>query len=120
MTRILALAAMAAVLAGSQAMADETVATASPADIHPPGANAPAPGPLGAGSSWRSGGGDVLMTACGPEAVNDQGAPVLAPHGEVSVGVGTRGYREVSGSVCQPLPGGGFVAVSGGSSHISR
>jgi hypothetical protein len=44
----------------------------------------------------------------------------MTPHGEVRVGVGTRGYREVGGAVCQPLPGGGFVAVSGGSSRIGR
>jgi len=92
MTRVLALVAVAALLTGTSAFADETVATATSADAHPPGVAAPAPGPVAA----------------------------MRPHGELSVGVGTRGYREVGGSVCQPLPGGAFVAVTAGSSRIGR
>jgi len=120
MTRVLALVAAAMLLAGTPAFADDTIATAASADAHPPGAGASAPGPLATTADPRAGGRDVLMTACGPEPVNDQGVAALTPHGEVSVGVGARGYREVGGSVCQPLPGGGFVAVSGGSSRIGR
>jgi len=121
MTRVLALVAVAALLTGTSAFADETVATATSADAHPPGVAAPAPGPLNAATDRsRAGGGDVLMTACGPEPVNENGVAAMRPHGELSVGVGTRGYREVGGSVCQPLPGGAFVAVTAGSSRIGR
>jgi hypothetical protein len=120
MTRVLALVAAAALLAAGPAFADDTIATATSADAHPPGAGPSAPGPLVATADPRRGGGDVLMTACGPEPVNDKGVAAMTPHGEVSVGVGTRGYREVGGSVCQPLPGGAFVAVSAGSSRIGR
>jgi hypothetical protein len=119
MTRVLALAFVATLLGGTSASAEETVATASPADAHPPGAAAP--GPLSSATDPAgAAGGDVLMTACGPERVNDQGVVETRPHGEISVGVGTHGAREVGGSVCQPLPGGGFVAVSAGQSRIGR
>jgi len=122
MTRVLALAAVAVLLTGTSATAgDETVSTATAADAHPPGVATPAPGPLNApGNRFGAGGGDVLMTACGPERVNDQGVVENKPHGEISVGAGTSGYREVGGSVCQPLPGGGFVSVTAGSSHFGR
>jgi hypothetical protein len=125
MTRVLALAAVAALLAGTSlagtvAAADETVATAAAADAHPPGVTAPAPAPLNLAADRPGAGGDVLMTACGPERVNDQGVVENKPHGEISVGGGTRGYREVGGTICQPLPGGGFVAITAGSSHFGR
>jgi len=121
MTRILALAALAALLAGTSASADETVATATPADAHPPVAEAPGPAPQTVAADRRADpGGDVLMTACGPEPVNAQGVAASNPHGEVSVAAGTHGYNEVSGSVCQPLPGGGFVAISAGQSRFGR
>jgi len=120
MTRILALSALAALLAGNAVAADETVATATPADAHPPGAEAPPPPPLSANARPRDGGGDVLMTPCGPEPVNDRGEAAMNPHGEVSVGAGTHGYREVGGTVCQPLSGGGFVAITADSSRFGR
>jgi len=123
MTRVLALVAVAALLAGSPAFADDTIATATPADAHPPGASAPAPGPVATTADARAasgGGGDVLMTPCGPERVNDQGVVENAPHGEISVGAGTHGYSQVGGTVCQPLPGGAFVAVSASSSRFGH
>jgi len=120
MTRVLALAALAALLAGSAVAADETVATATSADAHPPGAEAPPPPPLNANMRPRDGGGDVLMTACGPEPVDDRGVAAMNPHGEVSVGAGTRGYRDVGATVCQPLPGGAFVAITADSSRFGH
>jgi hypothetical protein len=120
MTRVLALVAAAALMVGVPAFADDTIATASPADAHPPGAGTSTPGPVATNPDPRTGGGDVLMTACGPERVNDKGVAEMAPHGEVSVGGGTHGYREVGGTICQPLPGGAFVAVSASSSRIGR
>ena len=118
MTRLFALAAAAALLFGTSASADETVATATSADAHPPADEAP-PVPLNLATD-RHGGDDVLMTPCGPERVNDQGVAENKPHGEVSVGAGTHGYNEVGGSVCQPLPGGGFVAITAGQSRYGR
>jgi hypothetical protein len=125
MTRLLALAAVSALLAGAAwsgaAAADETVATAASADAHPPAAEAAGPAPQTlAADRARQGGGDVLMTACGPEPVDDRGVVAYNPHGEISVGAGTHGYREVGGTVCQPLPGGGFVAVTAGQSRFGR
>jgi hypothetical protein len=121
MTRVLALLAAAALLAGSPAFADDTIVTATPADAHPPGAGAPASGPLATTADARAAsGGDVLMTPCGPERVNDQGVVENKPHGEISVGAGTHGYSQVGGTVCQPLPGGGFVSVSAGQSRFGR
>ena len=121
MTRVWALVAAATLLATGPAFADDTIATAASADAHPPGGGSAAPGPLAATPDPRRGGGDdVLMTACGPEPVNDKGVAAMTPHGEVSAGVGSRGYRDVGGTVCQPLPGGAFVAISAGSSRIGR
>jgi len=121
MTRLFALVAVAALLAGTSASADETVATATAADAHPPAAQAPgaaAPQTIAADRPAHSD--DFLMTACGPERVNDQGVVENKPHGEVSVGAGTHGYSEVGGTVCQPLPGGGFVSVTAGQTRFGR
>jgi len=123
MTRVWALAALLAgsALAAGSASADETVSTAMAADAHPPAAAAPGPTPQTVVADRRpDSSADVLMTPCGPEPVNDRGVAALNPHGEVSVGAGTHGYSEVGGSVCQPLPGGGFVAVTAGQSRFGR
>ncbi len=122
MTRVLALAAVAALMAWGTASADETVSTAASADAHPPApvltrAQATTPTSLNQDGGRSGEGGSVRMTACGPEGVDSAGVAENRPHGEISVGAGTRGYREVGGSVCQPLAGGGFVAISGGQSQ---
>jgi len=103
--------------AASAAWSQETVSTASPADAHPPGADA-APGPIrGTADHVRTE--DVVMDAgpCGPavSASDDPSTPPdTHPHGEVSVGVGTGGYREIAGSVCKPLANGGVISISAG------
>src|ERR1700761_4540832 len=100
MTRVLALAAVAVLISFGTASADETVATATPADAHPPGAAA---GPQSAtpvsvhDASQHRGDGGVVMTACGPEGVDSAGVVENRPHGEISVGAGTHGYSAVGG-----------------------
>jgi hypothetical protein len=123
MTRVLALAAVAVLITWGTASADETVSTATPADAHPPGAalagaQAATPTSINDPNNRPHEGGGVRMTACGPEGVDSAGVTETRPHGEISVGAGTHGYREVGGSVCQPLPNGGFVAISGGQSQV--
>ena len=117
MIRALAFAATAALLVCGTASADETVSTAAASDAHPPAAQPAPPASLNDGAGRHGQDGSVRMTACGPEAVDAAGVSENRPHGEVSVGAGTQGYREVSASVCQPLPNGGFVAISGGQSQ---
>jgi hypothetical protein len=52
------------------------------------------------------------MGPCGPEKVRPDGKLDTAPHGEVEVGVGTRGYRHVAAAVCQPIGQDAAVTVS--------
>jgi len=115
--RRLALAAvllgLAAPFGASAAWAQETVSTASSADAHPPGTQA-APGPLDDSISRGITHTEVVPGPCGPAVVNTDdpnAAPDTRPHGEISVGVGTGGYREVGGYVCKPLAGGGAIAI---------
>jgi hypothetical protein len=111
------LLSLAAALAATTAWSQETVSTASSADAHPPGTQA-TPGPLdesiGRETSHTS---EVVDGPCGPTVSNSDdpnAAPDTHLHGEVSVGVGTGGYREVGGYVCKALPNGGSIAISGG------
>ena len=118
--RVLALAAVVALITCGTAWADETVTTATPADAHPPGAataGTQAAAPTSIAADRPRDGGGVRMTACGPEGVDSAGVTETRPHGEISVGAGTHGYRDVGASVCQPLPNGGFIAVSGSDSR---
>jgi hypothetical protein len=113
--RVLAVTTLAALMIGAcanVALADGPIATAAPSDAHPPAAETP--GPLNAA---KPDGADEVgpIGPCGrPISVDANGKPDLRPSGEVSVGVGTRGYREVSGTVCKPTANGGFVAISAG------
>jgi hypothetical protein len=108
------LLSFAATLAATTAWSQETVTTASSADAHPPGAQA-TPGPLddsiGRETTHTS---EVVDGPCGPTVSNSDdpnAGPDTHLHGEVSVGVGTGGYREVGGYVCKPLASGGAVAI---------
>ena len=55
----------------------------------------------------------MAMGPCGPEKIKPNGSLDTAPHGEVEGSVGTSGYRQVGGAVCQPIGQDGFVAASG-------
>ena len=54
----------------------------------------------------------LAMGPCGPEKVKADGSLETAPHGEVSVGAGSRGYREIGGAACQPIGQNGALAIS--------
>jgi len=111
--RGLALTAVLFSLAASGAWAQETVSTASPADSHPPGSSA-APAPVDDGIARdTTETTEVVAGPCGPTIASDDPSspPDTHPHGEVSVGVGTNGYREVSGYVCKRTANGGSVAI---------
>jgi hypothetical protein len=101
-------------LAATSAWSQETVTTASAADAHPPGPQA-APNPLddtvGRETTHNT---EIVAGPCGPTVVNSDdpdAKPDTRPHGEVTVGVGTGGYREIGGYVCKPLANGGAVAI---------
>ena len=105
-----ALVASTLVLAG-RALADGPVTTAAAgASVAPPPSAAPLPLPLSGPSSAE--GPPVAMGPCGPEKVRPDGRLETAPHGEVDASIGTRGYRQIGGAVCQPIGQDGFVAVS--------
>jgi hypothetical protein len=115
--RRLALSAVLLSLAAGPGWSQETVSTAASTDAHPPGTQG-GPGPLdesvGRETEHTT---TVIDGPCGPTVVNSDdpnAAPDTRAHGEVSVGVGTGGYREVGGYVCKPLPDGGSIAIGGG------
>ena len=102
-------------LAAAAAWADGPVSTTSSADQNPPQPQAAAP-PLadhGDGSATQR----VAMGPCGPERVKADGKLDTAPHGEVEAGIGTRGYRHLAGTVCQPIGQNGAVQVSASTSQ---
>jgi hypothetical protein len=115
--------ALAAAAVGAQA--DEAIPTA--AGITPPDASkAPPPGPLA--PPRPSNLALVQPGPCGPgpvpklAPVDADGRPAVdrSPHGEVSVGVGSHGYRYVEGAVCAPLGDKSFVSVAVGQGQIGR
>jgi hypothetical protein len=55
------------------------------------------------------------MIAAQAEANGARIEPDRDMHGEISAGIGTNGYRSVSGSVCKPLGDNGYVSISAGS-----
>jgi hypothetical protein len=59
--------------------------------------------------------GPALVGPCGEVAISEDGSPPppdTTPHGQVFAGVGTSGYREAGGYVCQPLKNGGAVSIA--------
>jgi hypothetical protein len=106
MNRALAFTAALCLLTGGAAGAQEAIPTAQ----HP-AADAPSQAPADAVSTlegvhdrYDDGGPGPLIGPCGPTGANAKGdGPDHKAHGEVSVGVGTRGYREAGAVVCQPL-----------------
>lgn len=98
-------------LAAGPAWADGPIATTSNAQLSAPQPS-DAPPPLPANSAAMRSGEPVAMGPCGPEKVKPDGKLDTAAHGEVYGGVGTHGYREVGGSVCQPVGQNGAVSIS--------
>jgi hypothetical protein len=104
---------------------DEAIPTA--AGITPPDASkAPPPGPLqplrpsnlAPVQPGPCGSGPVPKLA--PVGADGEPAVDRSPHGELSVGVGTRGYRSVEGAVCLPIGETGFVALDLGTAQFGR
>ncbi len=66
--------------------------------------------------------GPAFVGPCGAVTVSGDGSPPppdTKPHGQVFAGVGTSGYREAGGYVCQPLKNGGAVSIAVDAGHIN-
>lgn len=111
-----AVLALTAVMSAGTAGAQEAIPTAKSA-TPPDVSNEPAPGPLK--PLAESNLAPVLPGPCGTSPVpkvapvNADGGPQVdhSPHGEVSVGMDSRGGRYAEGSVCVPIGDNSFVAV---------
>ena len=109
--RAIAFGAAVVLFLAGPALADGPIATAAttgPGAPQPPSPPPPLP-PPGAPSAEDQ---PVAMGPCGPEKVKPDGRLETTPHGEVEAGVGTNGYRQLAGAVCQPIGQNGAVAVS--------
>lgn len=121
-----AFAAVVALTAGT-AGAQEAISTAKGASL-PDVSKEPTPAPLQPPA--QSNLAPVLPGPCGTSPVpkvapvNADGGPQVdhSPHGEVSVGMDSRGGRYAEGSVCVPIGDNSFVAldVAGGQSGGGR
>jgi hypothetical protein len=60
----------------------------------------------------------LAMGPCGPEKVKSDGTLETKPHGELEASIGTGGYRQFAGAVCQPLGQNGYVAISAGETQF--
>jgi hypothetical protein len=109
--RRLTIAALLLAAAAAPAWADGPVTTASSAQVGDPQPQT-APPPLPPDRSLAAQGQPMGMGPCGPERIKPNGKLDTAPHGEVEAGVGTHGYREVGGAICQPIGQNGAVSVS--------
>jgi hypothetical protein len=109
--RVMYLAAAAALVMSGPVMADDAITTA-------PAAGPTAPPPATSTSPLTSAPPVVIedpqlaFGPCGVDKVPADGSLKPRPHGEVQAGVGTNGYRHLSGAYCQPLGENGAVAVS--------
>jgi hypothetical protein len=108
--RVLTLAAMLLVCA-APAWADGPIATTSSAQISAPQPST-VPPPLPQAQTVARGAQPVAMGPCGLEKVKPNGQLETAPHGEVDAGVGNHGYRELGGTICQPIGQNGAVSLS--------
>jgi hypothetical protein len=108
--RVLTFAAML-LLCAAPAWADEPIATTSSAQASAPQPSA-VPPPLPSRQGAPAGVQPVAMGPCGPEKIKPNGELETAPHGEVTAGVGNHGYRELGGTICQPIGQNGAVSVS--------
>jgi hypothetical protein len=111
--RAAAFATAVALFLAGPALADGPITTAPAAGPASPQPTAPSPELPRPGEAPPQGP-QMAMGPCGPEKVKPDGSLEKAPHGEVEAGLGTGGYREIGGSVCQPLGKDGFVAISAG------
>jgi hypothetical protein len=106
MIRVAPLVLAAALLAAPAVLAQEAIPTAAAAS--PSGAPLPAgpPPPLSAATRDPRADAGPIYGPCGPLRRKADGS--IAPasqqaHGEVGASVGSNGYREAGGVVCQPI-----------------
>jgi len=103
MIRALILAsALGAVASGATAQEVIATATAAPNGGSPGYETAPS-GPLRLSDHVDGADNIVRSGPCGGPALKPDGTPDRSPHGEVTVGAGTHGYRQAGGAVCVPL-----------------
>ncbi|HEY5071267.1 MAG TPA: hypothetical protein VII63_04465 [Caulobacteraceae bacterium] len=99
----------------SAARGQEAISTASGGPHGgAPGSSAPPPPPLDAADHDRLADAVREFGPCGPLRHKPDGTIAGAAHqahGEVTAAVGTSGYREVSGIVCQPIGDSGAVTL---------
>lgn len=93
------MALAAALLAGAAARAEEAIATAAGGPSAGAPAAAPSPPITLPDRPGRGDEGPARIGPCGPTSA----AGDAKPHGEVWAGVGTHGYRDIGGVLCQPL-----------------
>jgi hypothetical protein len=111
MRRALPLMIVAGLIGCAPAGAQEAIATASNAPPLAP-SNLAAPLALGRHQGFSDEGAPIIGPCGAVGDVHDGVAekPDKNPHGSISAGVGTHGYRDVGGAVCVPL--GDHAAVS--------
>ena len=111
--RVPILAALALVLFGGPALAtDGPIATANGAGGAPAPETAAPPPVVAPDAADYADAPDVVPGPCGPTTIGPDGKPDTRAHGEVDVGVGTRGYRHVRLSACKPIGREGAIAIS--------
>jgi hypothetical protein len=98
-------------LCAAPAWADGPIATTSRAQASAPQPST-APPPLPSSQNVSGAPQPVAMGPCGLEKVKPNGELETAPHGEIEAGVGNHGYREIGGTICQPIGQNGAVSVS--------
>ncbi|HTX50709.1 MAG TPA: hypothetical protein VME40_15105 [Caulobacteraceae bacterium] len=104
---------------GAPAMADGPIATSNPAQAPAP-MQVGGPPPLTRDDSADSFGAAParVIGPCGPTQATPDGRPDATPHGEVSAGVGTDGYRQLSAVVCKPLGAAGSLTIGAGTTQF--
>ena len=129
MTRALPIVLVAVLIAASgapiqKAIAQETISTAAGAPAAPLPASAAGAPPLALPDTiGEDDAGPLPVGPCGAVGQVRDGKlekPDRKPHGEVWAGVGTHGYREAGGVVCQPIGDHSSVTIAVDAAHIGR
>ena len=126
MTRALPIALIAAlaVCVAPAAIAQEAIPTAAGAPAAPLPASAAGAPPITLPDTLdEDDAGPLPVGPCGAVGQVKDGQvqkPDRKPHGEVWAGVGTHGYREAGGVVCQPLGDHAAVTIAVDAAHLGR
>jgi hypothetical protein len=121
MRRALPFIVVAGLIASGPTWAQEAIATATNTPAPAPTSTAP---PLSLGHHQGfSDEGAPLVGPCGAVGQVHDGVaekPDKNPHGFVTAGVGTNGYREIGGAVCVPIGDHAAVSVAVNYGRIGR